>query len=356
MRTSTLEKIPGYEAVHRFEDDSLGAVAFIALHSSVLGTPLGGCRVRSDYPHEAAALSDALRLAEGMTRKAAIHRLPLGGGKMTVWVKRPLHEIDREKLFGLVGRAVESLGGDYITAEDMNTTVDDMKIIMQHTAFAAGVASGDPSEFTALGVWEVIKFLACNRLQKSLEDCRLAVQGAGKVGEILLRTAAENGVREMILTDIVFTRAQKLADELGYSYVEPSRIFAVECDIFVPCAYGGILNTETIAQLNCRAVAGAANNQLEDPERDEALLARRGILYCPDVVVNGGGIINVSCEFPIYNRKRAETLTAKIPETLNRVLFHAKKQNISNTLAVKELTDRILQPADRDIARGLIAH
>jgi len=336
----TLDTIPGFESVHRFEDKSIEAIAFIARHSSALGTPLGGCRLRYDYRDESDCLADALRLSEGMTRKAAIHRLPLGGGKMAVWSRRPLAELDRKAMFEFVGLSVDKLGGSYITAEDLNTTVADMMSVRTRTAHVAGIDSGDPSEFTALGVWEVIRHLAENRLSVGTTRCRLAVQGVGKVGEILVRLAAAHGVTELIISDLVPERAAHLASEIGCRVVGSNEIYDVPCDVFVPCGCGGILNPRTIPRLRCSAVAGAANNQLADPERDEELLQRRGILYCPDVVVNGGGLINVSCEFPRYDCARAERLTRGIPATLEEVLEFADRDGISATAAVNALTDQ----------------
>ena len=335
MKTTRLDTIPGFESIHRFEEESLDAVAFIARHNSVLGTPLGGCRLSAGYRNESEAVADVLRLAEGMTYKAAIHNLPLGGGKMVVWSRKPLGEVDRRRLFEFVGRCVDSLDGSYITAEDMNTSVDDLRIVREITPHAAGILSGDPSEFTALGVWETIRHLAEHHLRKEIESCRLAVQGVGKVGEFLLGYATGSGLRDIVITDLSQARAQAMAIAFNCKAVDTEAIYDQESDIFVPCGGGGTINRDTIPRLNCKVVAGAANNQFSSPESDEKLLLDRGIAWCPDVVVNGGGLINVSCEFPAYDRARSERLVKAIPSTLAEVLEFANDNSLTPAESVR---------------------
>jgi len=340
-----LETIPGFEAVHRFEDKGLGVVAFVAMHSSALGVPLGGCRVRADYADESDALSDALRLAEGMTRKAAIHGLALGGGKMVVWCRAAPSQADRKALFEFVGMAVERLGGAYVTAEDVNTTVDDMRVVRSRTEHVSGIDSGDPSEFTSLGVWESIKFMFAERLGADLAGCRLAVQGVGKVGLFLIEMAARAGLTNITVSDVDAQRADLAAKEYGAAVCPANEIYDVQCDAFAPCGPGASLDADSISRLRCCFVAGAANNQLSDTQSDEILLRRRRIAYCPDVVVNGGGMINVSCEFPSYDRDRALRLTRRIPNVLDEVLHYAATKSVGVTRAVRELTDARLASA-----------
>ena len=350
MITERLDTIPGFESIHRFENKSLKIVSFIARHSSALGTPLGGCRLSESYRNESEALADVLRLAEGMTLKAAIHNLPLGGGKMVVWSRKPLGEIDYRRVFEFVGRCVDSLGGSYITAEDMNTSVDDLRVVRGITPHAAGIESGDPSEFTALGVWETIRHLAENHLRKDVRSCRLAVQGVGKVGEYLLGYATGAGLNDIVICDLSRNRAKTMAIVFNCKAVGADQIYDQQCDFFVPCGGGGTLNSDTIPRLTCRVVAGAANNQFRSPENDEKLLLDRGISWCPDVVVNGGGLINVSCEFPVYDRARSERLVRAIPATLVEVLEFAANNTLTPAESVKVIArQRIGSGGNRQI-------
>ncbi len=220
-----------------------------------------------------------------------------------------------------------------------------MEIAREQSAHVAGIESGDPSEFTAQGVWEVVRYLAENHLHKPIQRCKLAIQGVGKVGTYLVRFATAQGIGEIVVADKVRKRAETAAKEFGCREIESKAIYDTECDIFVPCGFGGVLNPDTISRLRCKVVAGAANNQLEKPERDENLLLQRGILYCPDVVVNGGGMINVSCELPRYDRSRAEHLVRGIPETLDEVLHYAKQHDITPNAAVHTLTELRLNNA-----------
>lgn len=344
-QTFHLPPAPGFESITRFENSELDVTAFIVRNDSTLGIPLGGCRVWESYESESEALVDCLRLAHGMTHKSAIHNLPLGGGKMVVFCRRPLVEIDRVSLFKFVGWAVAQLEGAYITAEDFNSTVEDMEVVRSVTPHVAGIDSGDPSEMTALGVWEVIKYLATHHLKKSIEDCSIAVQGVGKVGEILVRTAVKDGLTNISICDIDVEKSHRLLRELKINSIIPELIYDVVTDIFVPCACGGVLNQDTIPRLHCSAVAGAANNVLESPLRDELLLKEKSILYCPDVVVNGGGVINVSCEFPKYSRSRALSLVHNIPLTLQGVLEFAAEHDMTATEAVFSVNEKRLRNA-----------
>jgi len=283
--------------IHVFHDPASGMRALIAVDDLTLGPALGGCRALP-YPTLEHARADALRLARGMTRKAAVARIPHGGGKSVIML--PSGAYDRGALMRAFGDAVETLQGTYITAEDSGTSLEDMQVVATRTKHVTGLSResggcGDPSPFTALGVlrgMEAVVHLALRRA--SLAGVRVAIQGVGHVGEQLARLLVEQGA-QVTATDENRDRLLRVQRELGIQSVESKRIFDVECDVFAPCALGGALDAQSIAQLRCKAVAGAANNQLLT-EADGELLARRGILYAPDFVINAGGLMAVAAE------------------------------------------------------------
>lgn len=282
----------------RLEDTKAGLDGFIVIHSTARGPAAGGCRFWT-YDAPEAALADAMRLAEGMSYKNASAELPLGGGKAVI--RRPAGAFDRKALFEAFGEAVDRLGGRYVTAEDVGTMIADMEAIALHTRHVAGrtarpgFAGGDPSPWTALGVFEAMKAAARVRFGTSLAGSTVAVQGVGSVGGRLARLLADEGAR-LVLADIDTARAEALAAELGGQVASIAEIAGVDCDVFAPCALGGALDAATVAGLKAGLVCGAANNQLATPEMAEALTAR-AILYAPDYVVNAGGIINVAAEY-----------------------------------------------------------
>ncbi|WP_226634007.1 Leu/Phe/Val dehydrogenase [Novosphingobium profundi] len=282
----------------RLEDPKAGLDGYIVIHSTARGPAAGGCRFWT-YDTPEAALADAMRLAEGMSYKNASAELPLGGGKSVI--RRPAGDFDRKALFEAFGEAVERLGGRYVTAEDVGTTIADMEAIATNTRHVAGrtarpgFAGGDPSPWTALGVFEAMKAAARLRFGGSLAGTTVAVQGVGSVGGRLARLLAEEGAK-LVLADIDGARASALADELGAQLASIDTIAGIACDVFAPCALGGALDAATVAGLKAGLVCGAANNQLATPEMAEAL-ASRSILYAPDYVVNAGGIINVAAEY-----------------------------------------------------------
>lgn len=294
-----LPDFDAHEAVHFVTDRNTGLRAIIAMHSTHLGPAAGGCRFWH-YADSADALTDALRLSRGMSFKNAMAGLPLGGGKGVI-----LADEDRTKtpeMMAAFGRAVEALGGRYVTAEDVGITVADMIAVSHQTRFVAGLpvedgaVGGDPGPHTSLGVFLGIKAAVRRALGKtSLQGLHIALQGAGSVASGVAMHAAAQGAR-LSVADVDADRAQKLAAATGAEVVAPSEIMTLEADVFSPNALGAILDAQSIAALRVPVVAGGANNQLATPE-DGARLMERGILYAPDYVINAGGIINVSTEY-----------------------------------------------------------
>ncbi len=315
-----------YGEVHLKRDAASGLRAIVAIHDTRLGPSLGGCRF-IHYDTDEEALIDALRLARGMTYKAALAGIAHGGGK-SVLIK-PRGQFDRAALFRAFGRFVDDLGGRYITAEDSGTGIEDMEVVRNVTKHVTGVkpergGSGDPSPFTALGVRRGIE--ACVKLvlgRDSLEGVSVAVQGIGHVGYHLCRELHALGAA-LTVADIDPLKAERAQREFGATVVALDAIYAVECDVFSPCALGSALNDQTIPQLRCRIVAGAANNQLAEPRHGGDLM-QRGILYAPDYAINAGGLINVSQEVLGYDEARARERTMKIYDTIYAIAERASK-------------------------------
>jgi len=280
----------GFEELLFAHDASTGLKAVIAIHSTILGPALGGTRMWP-YPTEEAAVNDVMRLARGMTYKAAMADRDLGGGKAVI-IGDPCRD-KSEKLLRAYGRFVDKLGGRYITAEDMGIGEKDLDWVRQETAHVLGDSSqGSPSPFTAYGVWRGIKASARDALgSDSLEGLTVAVQGLGGVGSRLCEYLAGEGAR-LIVADLDPEKVKGAVSRWAAKAVAPEEIHARECDIFAPCAAGGIINELTIPQLKCRIVAGAANNVLQDRACGAGLM-NRGILYAPDYVINAGGLIYV---------------------------------------------------------------
>ena len=288
-----------HEVLHFVDQPEHGLRAIIAIHSTSLGPAAGGARFWH-YEDEDDALTDALRLSRGMSYKNAMAGLPLGGGKSVI-----LASADRDKspeLLAAFGKAVDALGGRYITAEDVGMNVTDMVEVRRQTAFVAGLPAegaevgGDPGPHTSLGVFLGIKAAVRRALGKeSLDGLHLAIQGAGSVATGVAVHAAKEGAR-LSIADVDAGKAKKLADATGGSVADPDDILFLEADVVSPNALGAILNEETISKLRTPIVAGGANNQLAGPA-DGAFLHERGILYAPDYVINAGGIINVCTEY-----------------------------------------------------------
>lgn len=326
------------EAVHMMRDPETGLEGVIVLHSTRLGPAAGGCRLWH-YADSAAATTDALRLAEGMAYKNALADLPLGGGKAVIM--RPPGDFDRVALFRAFGREVERLGGRYLTAEDVGTGVDDMRRVREETAHvaglpvAAGAVGGDPSPWTALGVLRAMEEAVRRRHGSGLSGARVAVQGLGHVGEQLAMLLAEAGAR-LVVTDLDPERASAGAARLGAQLVAPDAILDVPCDVFAPCALGGVLDMKGVARIQARIVCGAANNVLANDACGRRL-AERGVLYCPDYVVNSGGIINVCAEHLGWAKAEVERRVGETGHRLSTVLDHAAAHGIDPHRAADRL-------------------
>lgn len=318
-------------------EPSAGYRGIIAIHNTTLGPALGGTRFWN-YRNDEEAIIDALRLARGMTYKAAVAGLNLGGGKAVIIGDNRTSR--REMIFRAHGRFVESLGGRYITAEDVGTSVEDMDYVKMETEAVTGVAggSGDPSPVTAYGVYRGIKACAKEKYgADSVSGMTVAVQGTGHVGYYVCRFLAEEGA-SLIVTDIDEARVQRVVDEFGAQAIGPDDIYGVDAQVFAPCALGAIVNDDTIAQFRFEIIAGAANNQLAQ-ERHGDQLHRRGILYAPDYVINAGGLINVYGELNNWTSEQARRKAGEIYETLAQIFELAK----SSGLPTYEAADRVAE-------------
>jgi leucine dehydrogenase len=319
----------GHEQVVFCHDKATGLKAIIGIHDTTLGPALGGTRMW-DYASDEDALVDVLRLSRGMTYKAACAGLNLGGGKAVII--GDAKKIKSEALFRAFGRFVNSLGGRYITAEDVNINVNDMEKVAAETRFVTGISSrpggsGDPSPVTAWGVYSGIRAAVKHRLGKdSLHGMKVAVQGVGAVGKYLCGYLAKDLVK-LVVTDVDPAKVEYAVKEFGATAVRESEIYSADVDVFAPCALGAILNDETIPMLKAKIVAGGANNQLKD-ERHGGALVERKILYAPDYVINAGGLINVYNELIGYNAEVARTQAGNIYNTLLSVFADAEKNGI----------------------------
>ncbi len=337
-----------FEEVVFFHDPPTGLRAIVAIHSTTLGPALGGTRF---YPFatDMDALHDVLRLARGMTYKAAVAGLDLGGGKAVI-IGDP-KRIKSEELLRAYGRFIDTLGGRYITAEDIGTTRDDMDMLRRETRYVTGVApelggSGDPSPVTAYGVFLGLRACAEEAWQEhSLSGRTVAVQGVGKVGYHLVKLLVEAGAT-VIAADVDVDAVARVVRDFGVETAEPEKVHAVECDVFAPCAMGAVVRDDTIPELKCRVVAGSANNQLERIEHGEAL-ADAGILYAPDFVINAGGLINVADELHGYDPKRAETAVQGIYRTLREVFRISREQRITTSSAANRFAEERIKKIGR---------
>ncbi|WP_278920892.1 Leu/Phe/Val dehydrogenase [Pseudophaeobacter profundi] len=325
----TITALPSttHEEIYRVEEPTLGLVGFIALHSTQLGPAAGGLRMRP-YASEAEALVDVQRLSEGMTYKNAAAGLALGGGKAVI-IGDPATE-KTPALLRAFARAIHSLDGRYYTAEDMGMSPADMAILAEETPYVAGLAegdfaSGDPSPITARGIFNAICTSQAHISgSKDLSALTIAVQGLGHVGWSLCGLLTQAGA-SLVVTDVNQDQLNKAQKVFGAKTVAPDEIYSVEADIFAPCAIGGILNAKTIPQLKVAIVCGGANNQLASPA-DAVALHEAGILYAPDFVTNGGGIINVATEIEQIS-DRDTFVTEKLRAldvTLETILAQAK--------------------------------
>ncbi|HEV8426037.1 MAG TPA: Glu/Leu/Phe/Val dehydrogenase dimerization domain-containing protein [Actinomycetes bacterium] len=337
-----------YEQVVYNHDPVSGLKAIIAIHSTALGPALGGTRF---YPYgsEDDALADVLRLARGMSYKAAVAGLNLGGGKAVI-LGDP-KRVKSEALLRAYGRFVQSLGGRYITAEDVGTYISDMDVVALETSFVTGRSpanggGGDPSINTAYGVLKGMQAVAEELWNEhDLAGRHVVVQGVGKVGMHLCRLLHAAGA-QLTIADLDVDNVARAVKEFGADTVEPGKAHAVECDIFAPCALGAVVNDDTLPELKCAAVAGSANNVLARDEHGYAL-RQLGILYAPDYVINAGGLINVADELRGYSAERAKAKVEGIFGAVRDILHRAKAEGIPTS----EAADRMARDRMRDISR-----
>jgi leucine dehydrogenase len=333
----------GHEEVVLCSDPSCGYRGILAVHSTKLGPALGGTRFWN-YASDEEAITDALRLSRGMTYKNAVAGLNLGGGKSIIIGDN--RTTDRENIFRAHGRFVESLGGRYITAEDVGTSTADMDFVHMETGHVAGLAgkSGDPSPVTAHGVFRAIQ--ASARECWGSDDLRgrtISIMGCGHVGQYLAKELHDAGAK-LIISDIDPERTKKVAAATGAKVVEGDAIFSADADLFAPCALGGIINDSTIPMLKVEIVSGGANNQLLE-ERHGDVLAEKGILYTPDYVANAGGVINVYGEVSGWDAQRALDKADEIYDTVLKVFEISKKEGIPTYRAADRLAERRLAAA-----------
>lgn len=338
------KSVPGYERVVCGIDEVAGYHGIIVIHSTALGPAVGGTRYWS-YKTEDDAMTDALRLARGMTYKNALADLPFGGGKSIIM--RDDQARDREQLFRAHGRMVNSLAGKYITAEDVGTSPADMEYVLKETTYVGGLQgrSGDPSPHTARGVFRAMQAAAKHKWgSDDLAGKTVAIQGCGHVGYFLAGELARVGAK-LIVTDVDAAKVKRVVDEHRALAVAPEEIYSAAADIFAPCALGGVLNDQTIPQLKVALVVGGANNQLLEPRHGD-LLERRGIVYAPDYAANAGGVINGACR-ELLGWGTPETLakTDAIYDTLLKIFTLAEREKIATYQAADRLAEERLQAA-----------
>lgn len=331
----------GHEQLVVCHEQSIGLKAFIAIHDTTLGPSCGGLRI---WPHgtEEAAVLDVLRLSRAMTYKSAVAGLPLGGGKGLIIADS--RKDKTEAMLRVFGQFIDSLGGRYITTEDVGMSPRDLEFIAEETNYVVGLpesmgGSGDTSVMTGLGVYLGIKAAAkATWSSDDLTDRTVAIQGFGNVGFNLASHLVEEGAK-LIVSDL-YEESLNHAREIGAEVVKSEDIYDVDCDVFSPCALGSVLNTNTIPRLKCKVVAGGANNQLEN-EADGEALHKRGILYAPDYVINAGGIINAGSEIGgVYYPTRARELTERIYETTEAIIQTSRVEDIPTSTAADRLAER----------------
>lgn len=324
-----------HEQVVALDDPASGLRGYVAIHSTALGPAAGGCRVMR-YASEEDVVRDAMRLSEGMSYKNALAGLPLGGGKAVI--RLPDGPVDRGKLFAAFGRAVERLDGRYVTAEDVGSSVEDMAAVSTATRHVAGLplregqAGGDPSPWTALGVFLSIETAARMHLNTSLKELTVGVQGLGHVGFELCRLLHESGAR-LVVCDVNHKRAERAVEQFGAKAALPTMFTRCEMDVFAPCALGSVLDSGTVESLKAQVICGAANNQLSAPVHGRELMDR-GVLYAPDYLVNAGGIINVAAEYLGESADSVDRRVREIPQRLERLIMRTNSTGEPmNTLA-----------------------
>lgn len=338
----------GHEQLIFCRNDDVGLRAIIAIHSTALGPALGGVRLYP-YASEEDAVRDVLRLSRGMTYKAAVAGLDLGGGKAVIIGDRSLKT---EALFRAFGRHIESLNGRYVTAEDMNTTVQDMNWIRRETRWVTGSSplaggSGDPSPVTAWGVYQGIR--ACLEVVYGSPDVNrrtVAIQGIGSVGYHIARYLHEGGAR-LLYSDVNERRLRQVTEEFGGKVLSQDAFYQADCDVLAPCAIGGVINARTIPLIRAPIIAGAANNQLDDEDRDGAALQEAGITYAPDYVINAGGLIQVYAELKGLPTETAMEEASNIFNTVKQIINKARTQKITSTAASNQVAEERIEQIGR---------
>ncbi|KRG70983.1 Glu/Leu/Phe/Val dehydrogenase dimerization domain-containing protein [Pseudoxanthomonas dokdonensis] len=337
----------GHEQVVFCHNPDAGLKAIIAIHSTVLGPALGGVRMRT-YADSDMALTDALRLSRTMTYKNALAGLSVGGGKAVI-----IGDSTQEKtevLFRAFGRYVDSLGGRYITAEDVGTDVNDMENVYRETEYVVGVhqvhgGSGDPAPFTAYGALQGLMASLSRKFgNEEIGRYSIAVQGLGHIGMELVKLLRERGAK-LFVTDLRSDLVEMAVEEYGAEAVKPDEIYDLPVDVFAPCAMEYSINEQTLPRLKAKVICGTANNQMSHVTGDEA--AKRGILYAPDYAVNAGGVMNVSLEIDGYNRERAMRMMRTIYHTVNNIFNVSERENIAPQYAA----DRIAENRIRSIGK-----
>lgn len=337
-----------FEEIIYCRDEKVGLNAIIAIHDTTLGPGTGGTRFYP-YQKEEEALSDVLRLSFGMTYKAAISRLPFGGGKSVI-IGDP-EKIKTEALLLRFGEYVESLNGRYICAKDVGINAADLRIIAKKTKHILGVegmkhSSGDPSPATAFGIVQAIRAIAKELLgRETLDGLKFAVQGLGSVGHGIVEEIYKEGA-EVTVTDIDREAIERTLEKCNVEVLNPEKIYDVKCDFFVPCAMGAVLNADTIPRLRCKIVAGAANNQLANAE-DGYDLAKKEIFYAPDYVINAGGLINIAEELHGYRHDRAFEHVARIYQTMVQIIQRSKREQIPPFVIADRMAQEILAEAKK---------
>ncbi len=338
-----------HEKVVTFSYPEVNLKAIIAVHNTVLGPGLGGCRLRN-YQDEAEALDDVLRLSEGMTYKSSLAGLSFGGAKACILIDPHFTE-KRKELFQQFGKCIESLGGSYVSAEDMGTTEQDIEWMLEGTSFATGKplekgGAGDPSPWTALGVYQSM-LAAAEKVygEKSLVGKRISIQGVGTVGRYLIKHLIESKAIP-IVADTHEPTLNAVASEFGVEVVHPDEIYDVECDFYSPCAIGQTVNKDTIPRLKCRIIAGAANNQLIDNSVYSSL-EERDILYLPDFAINSGGVAAVGAEMNEggWNEEWVREKTMAVYDTTHRIIEESEKRNLFPEVVAVELAKERIEAA-----------
>ncbi len=334
-----------HEQVLFCQDNATGLKAIIAVHNTVLGPALGGTRMWK-YNNEMEALNDVLRLSRGMTYKAAITGLNLGGGKAVIIGDSYTQK--SEALMRRFGKFVESLGGKYITAEDVGISTKDMEYVKMETDYVSGLpvslgGSGDPSPVTAFGVYMGMKAAAKELTgSDSLTGKKVMVQGVGHVGQVLVDYLAKENAK-VFVADINELRVKEVAEKYKATVINGDDVFDVDMDIYAPCALGATINDNTLTRLKCSIIAGAANNQLADEKVHGVKVMDKGIIYAPDFLINAGGLINVNSEVEGYGRERSMEMASNIYNTTLDIIKKSKSENIPTYLAANQMAENRIE-------------